>query len=132
MKRSAIARRISPRLARYNKEFAEAKPLVIERSQGYCEVSRHCRMVIDSLRDNQTEAMTAANAAASMMLSHACEQRGAHVHHRRYRKRGGTNSLNNLIHVCLSCHAWIHAHGGYGEDANILRLALSSHESEKL
>ena len=34
--------------------------------------------------------------------------RGAHHHHIVYRSRGGTDTTNNLIRVCGSCHQRIH------------------------
>jgi 5-methylcytosine-specific restriction endonuclease McrA len=55
-----------------------------------------------------------------------------HVHHRKYRSRGGTNALTNLLGVCRSHHDWTHAHGGFGQPANVLRLALSAGEDETL
>lgn len=41
-----------------------------------------------------------------------CHRRGPglHVHHIRYRSRGGTNRPENLATVCKSCHEHIHGH----------------------
>lgn len=35
--------------------------------------------------------------------------RDLHVHHVRYRSRGGGDGLENLLTLCHRCHAWIHA-----------------------
>lgn len=58
-----------------------ARPLVVERSGGMCEA----------------------------VVTEVCHGRAVHIHHRRYKSAGGDNSLENLLHVCLACHAWIHA-----------------------
>ena len=39
-----------------------------------------------------------------------CRQQAAHVHHRKLRKQGGTNTLENLVPLCLRCHNVIHEH----------------------
>ena len=61
-----------------------------------------------------------------------CSHRATHVHQRKYRKRGGSNSLDNLLDVCEPHHSWIHAHGGFGATANLLGLALSAEQDEAL
>jgi 5-methylcytosine-specific restriction endonuclease McrA len=126
MKRTAITRTKTTRLEKFEAEFEKMKPLVKERSQGYCEswpfVRDHCTVEIQDLYHS-------APIAATCQFSNP-----VNVHHRKYRgrSRGGTNALSNLIHVCEPCHSWIHAHGGFGEPANLLRLALSAGESEEL
>jgi hypothetical protein len=35
-------------------------------------------------------------------------QRAHHIHHRRYRSRGGTHEIRNLEPVCWDCHRLIH------------------------
>jgi hypothetical protein len=30
------------------------------------------------------------------------------IHHRRLRKQGGKDTPENLIHICVPCHTWIH------------------------
>ena len=84
---------------RYQKEFDAMKPLVLDRSKGRCEAR----------------------------LADRCLVSGAHVHHRKYRSRGGSNGLSNLIHVCLACHEWIHTNP---ELANVTGLSLHEWENE--
>lgn len=36
--------------------------------------------------------------------------RAEHHHHVRLRSRGGLDSRDNLLHVCLPAHDWIHQH----------------------
>jgi hypothetical protein len=38
-----------------------------------------------------------------------CTGRSEHVHHRRMRSQGGSNTLDNLLDVCLQCHLYIHS-----------------------
>lgn len=39
-----------------------------------------------------------------------CNGRAEHLHHRRLRSQGGEHTVENLIHICSPCHAWLHAH----------------------
>jgi hypothetical protein len=32
-----------------------------------------------------------------------------HVHHRRKRSQGGSDSFANLVTLCSACHDWVHA-----------------------
>ena len=34
----------------------------------------------------------------------------AQVHHMRFKSKGGTDEMSNLVTVCAECHAKIHAH----------------------
>lgn len=36
-----------------------------------------------------------------------CTYEASEIHHRKLRSRGGSNSLRNLLHCCLECHAAI-------------------------
>jgi hypothetical protein len=121
MKRS----RIKPSLSEFELEFRDMKPLVIKRSLGICEVSRFVRNFLERSENDPTVAKT----ALEMMASHDCGGRATHVHHRKYRSRGGSNSLANLIHICVPCHDWIHSRS---EQSNILGLSLHTGESEEL
>lgn len=100
------------------------KPIVRERSQGYCESWRFVR---DNC-DLETQDLYHPEGG----LASVCAIRATNVHHRKYRSRRGTNALSNLIDLCTPCHAWIHAHGKFDGPANRLRLALSAGESEEL
>lgn len=64
----------------FNAEFEKMKPVIKKRSGGFCEARIHG----------------------------VCTGRGQHVHHRKLRGQGGTNSEENLIHLCMACHH--HAH----------------------
>lgn len=65
----------------FETEFQSVKPQVRERSGGLCEAR----------------------------VSPRCSGRGTHVHHRQLRSQGGTNDVENLLDVCVSCHSFIHA-----------------------
>ena len=41
---------------------------------------------------------------------HICNDPGTAVHHRKLRSQGGDNSLDNLLLLCDSCHAYVHNH----------------------
>lgn len=43
------------------------------------------------------------------------------VHHIRRRGQGGTDTLDNLITACRSCHDWIHAHPERARELGLLR-----------
>ena len=60
-------------------------------------------------------------------LADRCLVTANHVHHRKYRSRGGSNGLSNLIHVCLPCHDWIHSNP---ELSNVTGLSLHEWEDE--
>jgi hypothetical protein len=78
VKASKVMKR-SPALQAYDTEFQKAKPIVKARSKGVCEAK-----------------------------TDVCSRTAVHVHHRKLRSQGGSNSLVNLIDVCFACHDWIH------------------------
>lgn len=39
-----------------------------------------------------------------------CEHRAVHQHHRLPRGKGGPDTVDNLLDVCLACHERIHFH----------------------
>ncbi len=119
---TSLTPRKSKRLRKYEAEFEAMRPLVKARSGGLCEVPGW------TLGCEWTGAM---NLATTQWAAHSDHHPVAtHIHHRRYRTRGGTNSLDNLLHVCIGCHDWIHQNGGTGGMANLLGLALGADESE--
>ena len=71
-------------------ELSESRGVVLERSGGRCEA--------------RTE---------------VCAHIARHVHHRQLR-RFGDHSPANLLHVCLSCHNWIHANPARSYEAGWL------------
>lgn len=71
------------RQARFNRELDSMRPILAERSKGLCEAQ----------------------------LDGRCSRRATHVHHRKGR-RSGDNSIENLLHLCASCHSRIHRLGG--------------------
>lgn len=125
-------------LARFNREYSKIRPTIVARSGGMCESVRFVHARFGFPRTVLPEESELAEALAAFL---DLVQTGGHdlmrpteVHHRKYRgrSRGGTNSPDNLIHICKACHDWIHAHGGFGGLANILGLALSAGQSEEL
>jgi 5-methylcytosine-specific restriction endonuclease McrA len=85
MKRTSLKptpmKRVSAQPNEYELEFRKMKPIVRKRSKYQCEAK-----------------------------TDVCIGGGQHVHHRKLRSQGGTNSEANLIDVCMPCHEWIHAH----------------------
>ena len=69
----------SPALQAYEADFQKMKPIIKARSKGVCEAR-----------------------------TGVCTRRAVHVHHRKLRSQGGSNSPDNLIDVCFDCHDWIH------------------------
>jgi 5-methylcytosine-specific restriction endonuclease McrA len=106
----------------YEEELQAAKVLVVERSKGICEAAT---LVLYNLQHTPET-----HEALELFLNRKCGMFAVHVHHRKYRSRGGTNQLSNLAHLCEPCHSWVHSHGGFGEPANLLGLALSAGELE--
>jgi hypothetical protein len=123
MKRVSITKKKTKRLTDYEREFERAKPLVKERSRDWCEshefvLSWTARPISDDM----------ALAVAEFFLI-PCFRFGSHVHHRKIRKQGGSNSLSNLLNLCLVCHTFIHANP---ETSYKLGLLLHAWESEEL
>jgi len=121
MKRTSMTRKKTKRLSDYDREFEIMKPIVMSRAKGWCQASM----------------FTFPYRIADGTLWFACgdgyhPHKADHVHHRKYRSRGGTNAESNLIAICNDAHTWIHANGGFDGPANKLRLALSAGESEEL
>ncbi len=124
MKRTPMRQGKSLRQHQYDDEFEHSKRLVAERSKGVCEAATF--VLYHLLRTPETQK------ALEDFLDVPCGIRAIHVHHRKYRSRGGTNASSNLLAVCPRHHEWIHNHGGFGESANLLGLALSAGELELL
>jgi hypothetical protein len=61
----------------------EVAEIVTERAQGMCEI---------------------------MSRDTGCTGRAEHLHHRQLRSQGGEHTVENLIHICSTCHYWLHAH----------------------
>ena len=121
MKRSPITKRKTTKLSKFDREFEAMKPLVRERSGGYCEA---LYVAIRFLGESDPE-----GALDALNHQDRCDGRAAHVHHRKYRSRRGSNSPDNLADVSNACHLWIHANP---ELSNKLGLSLHADESESL
>lgn len=46
----------------------------------------------------------------AMIPEAGCNGQGQHLHHRRMRSQGGVHTVQNLVHICESCHSYIHHH----------------------
>ena len=68
------------RKAKPNPELRASRIEVMERSKGFCEA--------------QTD---------------ICAHIARHAHHKKRRSQGGSDSPDNLLALCESCHNWIHA-----------------------
>ena len=113
----------------YDRAFEAIKPLIWARSNRQCEAASFVASVLPKNEEDRTEEIV--NAVLDFLLVE-CGGTAVHVHHRRYRSRGGTNNPVNLLALCNAHHSWVHAHGGFGQPANLLRLALSGGEDESL
>lgn len=134
LRRSRIKQRASTALADYNREFEAMRPLVEARSGGRCEALALALRTTEKRRGDNWHVGAPWARAFDDFSSRGSECTGhaMHIHHRKYRSRGGTNGIDNLIHLCEPCHSWAHTHGGFGQRANLLGLALSADESEEL
>jgi hypothetical protein len=112
---------LKPKISDFEIEFQAVKPSVHLRSGGLCEAKHFAQ----TFAPHETEALEALRAVKCSLLS-------TNTHHRKYRSRGGTNRLSNLLDLCDAHHSFIHANGGFDGPANKLRLALSAGESEEL
>jgi len=122
MQRKAMKQGRSQKRIAFEEELETAKVLVKERSKGVCEAATF--VLYNLHRTPETRE------ALELFLNRKCGFHAVHVHHRKYRSRGGSNNLDNLIHLCEPCHTFTHQHGGFGEPANLLGLALSAGELE--
>ena len=122
MQRKAMKQGRSVKRVNYDEEFAAAKVLVKERSRGVCEAATFVLYHLDRSEDMRE--------LVEEFLKIDCGFRAVHTHHRKYRSRGGTNQLANLIDLCEQHHSYAHAFGGFDEPANRLGLSLSSGELE--
>ena len=86
-----MRRERSQRAEDYAAELDAMRPVIRERSKGLCEASLPC-----------------------------CTKRAEHVHHRRLRSQGGGNDADNLVDLCLACHARIHAHPAESYESGLL------------
>jgi hypothetical protein len=127
LKRTPITRKKTKRLSKFDAEFERMKPFVHARSGGKCEMKNFLDNVI-----LQVGVIEFIDLLILDEMVRGCTRRATQVHHRKYRRRGGTNHIDNLADICTPCHNWIHAHGGFGGPANLLRLALSAGEDESL
>jgi hypothetical protein len=128
MKRTSFKKKKSQRQADFDAELDRMRPIIHARSNGQCEAARIVAAYGTwSLAHEDREQVELAIASFNEVR---CWKRAGEVHHRKYRKRAGTNNLDNLAHLCLAHHAWAHRNGGFGRAANLLGLALSSGQSE--
>ena len=93
------------RLKEYEAEFREASKLVKARSQGRCEFVK-----------------------IAGCLFRGCTEQAVHVHHRKLRSQGGGDEIENLVHLCVPCHGYLHNHP---EKARELGLILRRNDPVK-
>ena len=132
MKRSRV-RPISVERTEENIEFAKVRQEVYDEAKGLCEANRLAHHVMDLARsqNDMPRVIQIRNALNVMLDSEHCVNVSMrmHVHHRKYRSRGGTNAKDNLVLLCEPCHAWVHSESA---TSNILGLSLHANESEEL
>lgn len=79
------------------------------------EAHRMRSFTLKPVRLSKAEQKRASKAAYQACVDRAdgkCEGCGEapaeHIHHRKYRSRGGTNELSNLVHLCADHHRLAH------------------------
>ena len=82
LKRTEMKKKPSKKKVEYEKELDELTPALYRRSKGLCQAR----------------------------VSPQCRGRGEHRHHRKVGRGKGTNTIENLMHVCNRCHEHIHLH----------------------
>jgi hypothetical protein len=91
----------TPRLSKFEDDFAHARKLVAERARGKCEGR----------------------------VAGVCTGALEHVHHRQLRSAGGDNSVGvtwqqgNLVAVCGACHTWAHGNPEKAYELDLLKHA---------
>jgi hypothetical protein len=78
----------------FSAEFDQMRPLVHARSKGKCEAR----------------------------IPGVCTFKASHIHHRKLRSQGGTNDLENLRDLCLSCHRVIHDNPEWAQQVGLIVL----------
>lgn len=53
---------------------------------------------------------------------HCRERIATEKHHIKRRSQGGTNTLDNLAHLCRNCHWWVHANPKESAKLGLLHL----------
>jgi 5-methylcytosine-specific restriction endonuclease McrA len=78
--------------------------------------------------EEELDARTPALIARSRGICELCGWGVAiHRHHRMRRSQGGTNDLENLLHLCRACHDTVHAYPALSYDRGwLLRRPLHS------
>jgi 5-methylcytosine-specific restriction endonuclease McrA len=126
LKRSSIVNKKSQRRNKYERDFEIQRPQVKERSHDYCESRRIAMQFV--LKREKTETLERDFFEdISRMKTNVCVNFPAtEVHHRKIRKQGGSNSLDNLAHLCKPCHDFVHANPELSYE-----LGLLVHQWEK-
>jgi 5-methylcytosine-specific restriction endonuclease McrA len=122
--RAGLTQASSKRRVAYEDDLDAIRSHVYERSRGACESW-------EFVKQNKS-ADDATLYWSTMMPVNCLMHRPSHIHHRKYRSRGGSNDLVNLLYVCQPCHQFIHEHGGIDQVASVLGFALHSWEDEAL
>lgn len=52
--------------------------------------------------------------------SSVCTGDAHQAHHRKMRSRGGADTLDNLVSVCMSCHRYLHEHPKWAAERGLL------------
>lgn len=72
---------------------------------------------------NLTRARIAAcNRVCEASIEGTCDGAPVHGHHVRPRAQGGSDTADNLLAVCLSCHQYIHARPAQAQAWGLLRM----------
>lgn len=74
--------------------------------------------------ENAAAVLERSEGVCEAQIPDVCTGRAVHMHHRKFRSGGEDHSVPNLIHICDSCHNWIHA---WKRTARTYGWAISSH-----
>lgn len=79
-----------------------------------------------------TSEMRKARASLQARSNGVCEQcdaaRATEAHHIKRKSQGGTNTLDNLVHLCGPCHWWVHANPAESANLGLLHLTKGIEE----
>lgn len=104
MKRGKPLSRSKPLRPNPSKPLRTHKPLAQRAGAGFGSKKSPIPAAVKSALAERSGGLCEARASST------CGRYAQHPHHRKLQSQGGEHTLENLLAVCLQCHAWIHAH----------------------
>lgn len=66
--------------------------------------------MLGGIKDADLQALLARSNGRCEASLYGCFGQATHIHHKKFRSRGGSNRLVNLCHLCARCHNGVHAY----------------------